>query len=181
MRSIKSKKSSATRPNCLTDSGMMAEDFCFNSSFFQFFMPQEPSSRQYHDAPRASSQVASLTRPHPPSLAGLKHRLSPCCLICHLRPKTLPLQQQYLATLVIASYHLSGRFVKSGLITAQLRPHHRLAPSSQKKTPQPKNSPLLSSCKSAAYPAWRRILQEIISQFDQGLVPAYIALLRKGR
>ena len=27
MRSIKSKKSSATHPNCLTDSEMMAEDF----------------------------------------------------------------------------------------------------------------------------------------------------------
>ena len=141
MRSIKSKKSSATRPNCLTDSGMMAEDFCFNSSFFQFFMPQEPSNRQYHDAPRASSQVASLTRPHPPSLAGLKHRLSPCCLICHLRPKTLPLQQQYLATLVLVLQHLSGRFIKSGLIAVVPLPHYRLAPSSLPFSPFLTNNP----------------------------------------
>jgi hypothetical protein len=53
MRSIKSKKSSATHPNCLTDSEMMAEDFyvslrCKNPIAVGIMMPYTPHAKSRH-------------------------------------------------------------------------------------------------------------------------------------
>ena len=96
------KKSSAITPNHLIYNGMMAENFAL--------------SRVTNAISNANTIVLGSILNS--CELGFKYLLSPLFLICDLSHRALPLKWQGLATKVIESCDLSGRFIKYGLATA---------------------------------------------------------------